>query len=120
MLFRSTFFDKDIKERQYEGISWKMISQEIIAKLPSQVFLSLDIDGLDPKLCPNTGTPVHGGFEAEEVIYLLKQIIRSGRKLIGFDISEIGISETDWDANVGARLLYRMCNLLVSSNPAIA
>ncbi|MFM2145668.1 MAG: hypothetical protein RL732_504 [Bacteroidota bacterium] len=115
-----TFFDKDIKERQYEGISWKMISQEIIAKLPSQVFLSLDIDGLDPKLCPNTGTPVHGGFEAEEIIYLLKQIIRSGRKLIGFDISEIGISETDWDANVGARLLYRMCNLLVSSNPATA
>ena len=56
-----TYFDKDIKERQYEGDNWKAIADEIIQQLPEKVYLSFDIDGLDPKLCPNTGTPVQGG-----------------------------------------------------------
>jgi len=63
----ATFFDKDIKERQYVGVTWKTIVDEIVDQLPQQVYFSFDIDGLDPKLCPNTGTPVAGGFEAEQV-----------------------------------------------------
>jgi len=112
-----TYFDKDIKERAYEGQSWKQIADEIVSHLPDKVYVSFDIDGLDPKLCPNTGTPVHGGFEAEQVFYLIKKIIQSGRKFIGFDLDEIGVGETDWDANVGARVLWKLCNLLVASNP---
>ena len=112
-----TYFDKDIKERAYEGQSWKQIADEIVSHLPDKVYVSFDIDGLDPKLCPNTGTPVHGGFEAEQVFYLIKKIIQSGRKFIGFDLDEIGVGETDWDANVGARVLWKLCNLLVGSNP---
>ena len=112
-----TYFDKDIKERAYEGQSWKQIADEIVSHLPDKVYVSFDIDGLDPKSCPNTGTPVHGGFEAEQVFYLIKKIIQSGRKFIGFDLDEIGVGETDWDANVGARVLWKLCNLLVASNP---
>jgi agmatinase len=112
-----TYFDKDIKERTYEGQSWKQIADEIVSHLPEKVYVSFDIDGLDPKLCPHTGTPVHGGFEAEQVFYLIKKIIHSGRKFIGFDLDEIGVGETDWDANVGARVLWKLCNLLVASNP---
>jgi agmatinase len=111
-----TYFDKDIKERTYEGQSWKQIADEIVSHLPDKVYVSFDIDGLDPKLCPNTGTPVHGGFEAEQVFYIIKKIIHSGRKFIGFDLDEIGVGETDWDANVGARVLWKLCNLLVASN----
>ena len=111
-----TYFDKDIKERTYEGQSWKQIADEIVSHLPEKVYVSFDIDGLDPKLCPNTGTPVHGGFDAEQVFYLIKKIIHSGRKFIGFDLDEIGVGETDWDANVGARVLWKLCNLLVASN----
>ena len=113
-----TYFDKEIKERQYEGQTWKKLSEEIISHLPEKVFISFDIDGLDPKLCPNTGTPVQGGFETEQVFYLLKCILQSGRKIIGFDLSETGVSETDWDANVSARVLFKLCNLMVASNPA--
>ncbi|MBU3714325.1 MAG: agmatinase, partial [Ferruginibacter sp.] len=51
-----TYFDKEIKNRIYEGQTWKIISEEIVSKLPQHVFISFDIDGLDPKLCPNTGT----------------------------------------------------------------
>jgi agmatinase len=111
------YFDKDIKERGYEGESWRQIADEIVSHLPDKVYISFDIDGLDPKLCPSTGAPVQGGFEMDQVFYLIKKILESGRRFIGFDLDEIGVGETDWDANVGARILWKLCNLLVASNP---
>lgn len=111
-----TYFDKLIKERQYEGETWKSIVDDIVSALPQNVFVSFDIDGLDPKLCPHTGTPVQGGFEAEQIFYLLKKLIQSGRKIIGFDLNEVGVSHDEWDENVGARVLYKLCNLLIDSN----
>lgn len=114
-----TYFDREIKTRQFEGQTWKFIAEEIVSKLPAHVFISFDIDGLDRKLCPHTGTPVPGGFETEEVFYLFRKIIESGRKLIGFDLVEVGISDNDWNANVGARVLFKLCNLLVASNSEV-
>ena len=111
-----TYFDKAIKERQYEGETWKHIVDEIINHLPEKVYISFDVDGLDRKLCPNTGTPVQGGFETEDIFYLIKKICESGRKFIGFDLVEIGVGQTDWDSNVGARTLWRLCNLLVNNH----
>jgi agmatinase len=111
-----TYFDKKIKTRQFEGETWKSIVEEIVSKLPDNVFISFDIDGLDRKLCPHTGTPVPGGFETEEIYYLFNKVIESGKKLIGFDLCEVGISDTDWNSNVGARVLFKLCNLLVASN----
>jgi agmatinase len=113
-----TYFDKDIKERLYEGETWKQIVDEIITQLPEKVFISFDIDGLDPKLCPHTGTPVQGGFETEQVFYIFKKVLSSGRKFVGFDLNEVGVSHDEWDENVGARCLFKMCNLLVAANPA--
>ncbi|MFM2337174.1 MAG: hypothetical protein RL115_367 [Bacteroidota bacterium] len=111
------YFDKEIKSRQYEGESWKQMVEEMISHLPQKVLISFDIDGLDRKLCPFTGTPVPGGFELEQVLYLFTKVIQSGRQLIGFDLIEVGIGgDTDWDANVGARALHKLCNLLVTSN----
>ena len=111
-----TWFDKDVKERGFEGQSWQQIAGEIVSQLPDKVYISWDIDGLDPKLCPGTGTPVPGGFEAEQIFYLIRLIIASGRRFIGFDLDEIGVGDTDWDANVGARILWKLCNLLVANN----
>ena len=115
-----TFFDKDIKERQYEGDTWRAITDDIIDTLPQNVFISFDIDGLNPKLCPHTGTPVQGGFEVQEIYFLFKNILKSGRKIIGFDLNEVGVSHDEWDENVGARVLYRLCNLLTQSNTVSA
>ncbi len=111
-----TYFDRDIKDRMYDGQNWKQITDEIVSHLPDKVLLSFDIDGLDPKLCPNTGTPVMGGFDFEQIYYLLKKVIQSGRKLIGFDLVEIGVDDQEWDANVGAHILWKLGNLLVSVN----
>jgi len=111
-----TFFDKDIKRKQFEGGNWKHIVEDIVNQLPQKIFLSFDIDGLDPKLCPSSGTPVHGGFETEAVYYLLRKMLDSGRQLLGFDLVEVGTGENDWDSNVGARVLLKLCNLLASAN----
>ena len=112
-----TYFDKDISARQYEGQTWQAIAKEMIDHLPQTVFISFDIDGLDPKLCPHTGTPVQGGFETEQVFYLFKLLMQSGRKVVGFDLNEVGVSHDEWDENVGARCLFKLCNMLVASNP---
>ena len=110
------YFDEKIKEREYNGESWKHITDEIVNHLPENVYISFDIDGLDPKLCPHTGTPVPGGFNIEQMIYLFKRLVESGRKIIGFDLVEVGIGDTNYDALVASRLLWKMCNLLVKSN----
>jgi agmatinase len=111
-----TYFDKDIKERAFEGQTWRQIADEIVSHLPDKVYISFDIDGLDPKLCPHTGTPVMGGFETEQIFYLIRKILQSGRQFIGFDLVEIGVGDTEWDANVGARVLWKLSNLLVAGN----
>jgi agmatinase len=111
-----TFFDRDIKHKQYEGTTWSTICNDIISHLPNDIYLSFDIDGLDPKLCPNTGTPVPGGLEFGEAVFLMEMIARSGKKIIGFDLNEVAPGKDEWNGNVGARLLYKMCNIAAVSN----
>ncbi len=112
-----TFFDYDIKNRQLKGTSWDSITQDIISKLEGAVYISFDIDGLEPSLCPNTGTAVPGGLTFNQVCYLLKQIIKHNKKIIGFDLCEVGHNKrTDWDANVGARILFKLCAAAAVSN----
>jgi agmatinase len=107
------FFDQDISNRKINGESFKKITKEIISKLPKNVYISFDIDGLDPRFCPNTGTPVPGGFDYNEIVYLLVELSKSGKKIIGFDLVEVGANE--WDGNVGMRLLYKMSGACLSS-----
>ena len=110
------FTDQAIKKKMLEGEPWKAVCDEMVANLGDKVHISYDIDGLDPALCPNTGTPVPGGLQTEQVHYLFNKIAESGRQMIGFDLVEVGVSPDEWDANVGARELWKLCNLLISSN----
>ena len=86
------------------------------------VYITIDIDGLDPKLCPNTGTPVPGGLEFSQLVYLLEFLVASGRKIIGGDLVEVGYAENQWDGNVGARVLYKlaMCMYQSQQEPTIS
>ena len=104
----TSFFDSDLRDRIRNCESWKAISTDIINELPENVYISFDIDGLDPRLCPGTGTPVPGGLEFDMAISLIRDVSLSGRKIIGFDLVEVGAHP--WDGNVGARLLYNLCN----------
>jgi agmatinase len=110
----TTFFDVDLTEQKFNGKSWAVICDDILKYLPSEVYISFDIDGLDPRFCPHTGTPVPGGLDLSEALYLIKKIVHSGRKIIGFDLNEVAPGITsEWDANVGARLLYKLCGWLL-------
>ncbi len=112
----TSYPDKLVKEKIFEGQTWQKITDDIISHFPDKVYISFDIDGLDAKLCPNTGSPVQGGLQTAEIFYLLKKIVESGRRLIGFDLAEIGISRNNWDENVGARILFKLCNLMIAAN----
>ena len=105
----STYYDFRLKQERYAGRPWLDLCRTIVNDLPQHVYVSFDVDGLDPKLCPNTGTPVPGGLELEEVFCLFREVINSGRILIGFDVCEVG--QAEWDGNVGARAVYKLCNL---------
>lgn len=111
------FTDFELAEEKFQGMSWHEQCDQIIEQLPSKVYISFDIDGLTPDNCPSTGTPVPGGLTYQEAIYLLKLVAESGRQIVGFDLVEVApAEENEWDANVGARLLYKLCNLAYKSN----
>lgn len=114
----SFYTDNQLSSRQFEGETWDRLCDEIISKLPSEVYISFDIDGLSPDLCPNTGTPVPGGLTFRQSEYLLRKLVRSGRKIVGFDLCEVapGPDGSEWDANVGARVLQKLCNLTTLSH----
>jgi agmatinase len=104
------YYDEQLKRAQYEGKSWNETTDAIIANLGDKVYVSFDIDGLDPKLCPNTGTPVPGGLEYYQALSLIKKIAATGRTIIGFDVVEVVPGSDEWDANVGARLIYQLAS----------
>ena len=86
--------------------------------MPENVYISFDIDGLQQMYCPNTGTPVAGGLSFDEAIYLVRKVVDSGKKIIGFDLNEVAPNPNDkeWNANVGARVLFKLCNQAIKSN----
>ena len=112
-----THFDAHLATKRFDGIGWNKIVAEIVADLPKQVYLSFDIDGLDPTLCPHTGTPVPGGLSFPEAVALIAGVVKSGREIIGFDLTEVAPDPDggEWDGNVGARLLYKMIGWTLKS-----
>ena len=106
----STYYDWDLQARKLRGESWDAVCAEIVSKLGETVYVSFDIDGLDPKLCPSTGTPVPGGLEFQEAVYLVQKVVTSGNRIVGADLVEVAPNPTGdpWDGNVGARLLYQL------------
>lgn len=111
------FSDRRLCAARFGGRPWDAVCAEIAGSLPELVYVSFDIDGLDPSLCPATGTPVPGGLSYAEALFLLKKVTDSGRKIIGFDLVEVaGAGAQDsWDAMVGARLLYQLCGRAILS-----
>ncbi len=112
----SLFTDYDIRKDLFNGVTWSKKCDEIVKKLPKNVYISFDIDGLAPYLSPNTGTPVLGGFTLDEIVFLIEKIIDSKRKIIGFDLCEVSPTDNNqWDGNVGARVLYKLCLLALKN-----
>jgi len=107
-------FDPDWARAKLAGDDLRLLIREHLELLPAEVYLTFDMDGLDPSLCPNTGTPVPGGFDWHEIMLWLEELVRSGRRVVGCDLCEVSPGADGdpdgegWDAIVGSRLLYRM------------
>ncbi|MBM3936422.1 MAG: agmatinase family protein [Sphingomonadales bacterium] len=111
------WYDHALHDALFRGQHWNNLCMDIVKDLPDKVYVSFDIDGLEPFHCPGTGTPVPGGLAYPQAIHLLETLHRSGREIIGFDLCEVAPSmgDQEWNANVGARMLYKLCNLCLVS-----
>jgi len=113
-----TFYDSQISASLSMGKSWYALVQDILKDLPQKIWISFDIDGLDPSLCPHTGTPVPGGLSYNQSCQIIQWVVESGREIVGFDLNEVAPPPKEfgvWDANVGARLLYKLCSAALYS-----
>ncbi len=108
------------RKMQREKSFFDLVEQSLKALHP-RVWVSFDIDGLSPSLCPHTGTPVPGGFDFDEASILLESLKKGGFEVLGFDLCEVAIQKKieeprsaweEWDALVGARILYKLCGIL--------
>ena len=102
----ATFFDHYLQRRKFEGDTWRDCVQEIVEQLPQRVWVSFDVDGLDPSLCAHTGTPVPGGLGFAEAQYLLRAVVESGRHVVGMDIVEVAGAPHEYEGAVAARIAY--------------
>jgi agmatinase len=120
----STYFDAQLRRPRLEG-RFPQVADAIASTLPEHVYLSFDVDGLDPAFCPHTGTPVPGGLSFDEAVTLLEAVVRAGKRIVGLDLNEVSpgpeLDEEDtWDAIVGARLLYKMIGFALMSQGKLA
>ncbi|MFA6676576.1 MAG: agmatinase family protein [Bacteroidales bacterium] len=112
-----TFTNAHLRKKLFNGQTWNNICDQIIDRLPENIYISLDIDGLSQDYCPNTGTPVPGGISFDEIDYFLIKLANSRKNIIGFDLVEVAPSDFgEWDANVGARLLYKLSLYSILNN----
>jgi len=104
------FLDTELRDAELQGRPFAAQAREMAQCLPQDVYVSFDIDGLDPALCPNTGTPVPGGLSFQQACAILNAVVSSGRRIVGFDLVEVtpGADDDQWNANVGARVLYKL------------
>ena len=113
------FSDRELVKRRHAGEPFARTVEAIVKELPEEVWVSFDIDGLDPRFCPHTGTPVPGGLDTSEVVAILREVARAGRRIVGFDLNEVapnaGDEEDEWDGNVGARMLYKLIAFTLAS-----
>ena len=82
------------------------------ADFPKKVYISFDVDGLDPSIMPATGTPVPGGISYYESLNLIKKMIK-GREVIGFDMVELSpIKDFEAYNFTAATLIYKIMELI--------
>lgn len=113
------FTDRELVKRRHAGEPFAKTVKDIVKELPAEVWVSFDIDGLDPRFCPHTGTPVMGGLEPSDVVAILREVALAGKRIVGFDLNEVAPNQSDendeWDGNVGARMLYKLVAFTLAS-----
>ena len=90
------------------------LNKEIVlpTNFPNKVYISFDVDGLDPSIMPATGTPVPGGIGYYKSLDLIRKMIK-GREVIGFDMVELSpIKNFEAYNFTVATLIYKIMELI--------
>lgn len=112
------FHDWELAVNRFRGMPWDEQCRKIVERLGENVYISFDIDGLSPLYGPHTGTPVPGGLSFDQAVYLMQMAVGEGRRIVGFDLCEVAPGKDgEWDANAGARMLYKLCGIALGANP---
>ncbi len=95
------FFAHDLAMNEY----W---IDEVIEQLTNNVYITFDLDALDPSILPSTGTPEPGGLLYYETLELLKKVFEQ-KNVVGFDIVELCPNPTEKSSDfLAAKLYYKM------------
>ena len=101
---------KNIKVFEWNGSKVPSISKIVSAIKTKKVYISIDVDGIDPAFMPGTGTPVQGGLEWWYTLKLLEAVIEK-RELVGADIVEVSpVSDNVLTEYGAAQIVYNMIN----------
>ena len=101
MDYEKVFFGEDIKH----STAWM---EESIKLMTDDVYITLDLDVLDPSIMPSTGTPEPNGLSWSEITRYLKNVFNS-RNVVGFDIVELApIQGMHAPQYLAAKLYYKM------------
>ncbi|MCK9281851.1 MAG: agmatinase [Melioribacteraceae bacterium] len=105
-----TFYERGIRTGLY-GDYWM---EEVVNSLKENVYITFDVDGLDPSIMPHTGTPEPGGLMWDETMNLLKRVGES-KNIVGFDVVELAPDKKDTSSSfVAAKLVYKILNYAYS------
>ncbi|MEX2159035.1 MAG: agmatinase [Dehalococcoidia bacterium] len=113
-----------IKERgfaYYPPQAFRALSspREIIDRLSDDVYITIDLDGIDPSQMAAVGTPEPGGLFWDELVELLAAVAKE-RRIVGFDVTELAPDEGPRAcAHLAAKLTYRLIGLALG-NPGEA
>ena len=104
-----TFYAYEIRKGKY-GADWQQVA---ISTLKKNVYITFDVDYLDPSIMPSTGTPEPMGFLWEETVKFFK-LLGETRNVVGFDVVELAPrKDFEFPDFLTAKLIYKMLNYFV-------
>jgi agmatinase len=88
--------------------------KDIVSNLTDNVYITIDVDGLDPSIMPATGTPEPNGLKWHQVMNIFKETYRS-RRVVGADIVELSPrANLEFSDFIAAKLLLKLINYKVA------
>lgn len=106
---------EDIYSQKARGISFHNQLGQFLNSISDEIYLSIDIDVLEPHYCPNTGTPVPGGLSFWDILQVVDAIHKLGKKIVGLDLVETGGTGYT-DGFTAAKLLYLVASRVYRAN----
>jgi agmatinase len=92
----------------HELYSDKSLYNQALEKLSENVYITIDLDVLDPSIMPSTGTPEPGGPAYFELMHFMRDVIKN-RNVVGFDIVELCPSEANKAPDfIAAKIIYQL------------